>query len=175
MTIQEINNLAEEKARIYNPEGLSPFPFEKIQSDFKDLLIFYGNLKDDKSGMIFFDNNDNTYNIFINKDKSKTRQYFTLSHEVGHYFLHKDLLKGEEVIVDGDETLDHSGAVLYRLDAVEKNKIEIEANNFAASLIMPENLVRNAWNTVKDIEQCAKIFNVSVAAMSIRLVRLRLV
>ena len=77
-------------------------------------------------------------------------------------------------MVDGDNYLETS-STLYRLDDAQRTQVEKEANNFAASLIMPEALVRRAWDTVKDIEECAKIFNVSVSAMSIRLTRLGLI
>jgi Zn-dependent peptidase ImmA (M78 family) len=40
---------------------------------------------------------------------------------------------------------------------------------------MPKDLVISAWSTLKNIEECAKIFNVSVSAMSIRLERLGLI
>lgn len=175
MLISEVIKLAEEKARKYNPEGLSPFPFQKITEDCRELHIAYGELKEDASGLIFFDKTDSTYNIFINLKKSLTRQYFTTAHEIGHYFLHQVVINNEEALIDQDETLDNLGSILFRLDNGERSVIEKEANIFAASLIMPETLVRDAWSRIKDVEECAKVFNVSIAAMSIRLERLGLV
>jgi len=170
--LMEISNKAEEIARIYNREGFSPFPYENIQKDRKDLNIFLTNFEDEEiSGVILY--KEEKFNILINKSKPKTRQHFTIAHELGHYFLHPDIIKSEEVIVDGDNFLDGS-QILYRLDVAERNIIETEANNFAASLIMPEELVKKAWNTVRNADECAKIFQVSVLAMSIRLERLDL-
>jgi len=168
----EASNKAEEIVKIYNPEGFSPFPYENIQKDKEDLDIFLTDFENDKvSGVILY--KEEKFNILINKSKAKTRQHFTIAHELGHYFLHSDIIKSEEIIVDGDNFLD-GNQILYRLDEVKRNEIETEANNFAASLIMPEKLVRKAWNTVENAEECAKIFQVSALAMIIRLNRLGL-
>ncbi|HVA96541.1 MAG TPA: ImmA/IrrE family metallo-endopeptidase [Candidatus Acidoferrales bacterium] len=172
MTKQEISELGEQIAQKYNPQGLSPFPFEKIQEANNDLKIYIATLDDQISGAIGF--NENVFNIFINNNKPKTRQHFTTAHEVGHYFLHKDIIKKQQVLVDSDQYLD-GNSFLYRLDSAEPTQIETEANNFAASLIMPEGLVRKAWESIKNIEECAKIFNVSTSAMSVRLERLTLI
>lgn len=173
--IVEISNQAENIARAYNPEGFSPFPHEKIQRDKKDLNIFFANFNDNNvSGVILY--KEEKFNILVNSSKPKTRQYFTIAHELGHYFLHQDIIKSEETkaIIDGDNFLDGSH-VFYRLDNGRRNEIETEANNFAASLIMPTELVIKAWNTVGSVDECAKIFQVSAVAMSIRLERLGLI
>lgn len=173
MTITEICNKAEEIAQKYNPEGLSPFPYEKIQEDHTDLSIFITKLPPGISGAISFAKDFEKFSIIINDEKPQTRQNFTIAHELGHYFLHQDIIKSEAVLVDGDGFLDGSN-VLYRLDNAAQNILETEANNFAASLIMPTKLVLRAWNTIKSIEELAKLFNVSTIAMSIRLERLGL-
>jgi Zn-dependent peptidase ImmA (M78 family) len=175
MTIEEIIIQAEEIAKKYNPTGLSPFPFENIVRDKGDLFLYETDvLKEQTSGAIFYDQDKKKFVIAINQSKPKTRKYFTTAHELGHYFLHQEIIKREDVLIDGENTLDGTN-ILYRLDEPEKSKIETEANNFAASLIMPSELVEKAWNTFHSVEECANIFNVSVAAMSIRLERLGLV
>lgn len=172
MTKQEVSDFAEQIAQQYNPQGLSPFPFENIQELNKDLNIYLAALDDQISGAVGF--NDNIFTIFINSNKPKTRQHFTTAHEIGHYFLHQDLTKKQQVLVDSDQYLDGNN-FLYRLDSAEPTVVETDANNFAASLIMPETLVRKAWESINDIEECAKIFNVSQIAMRVRLERLTLI
>lgn len=174
MEILDVTKKAERIIEKYNSEGLSPFPYERIEADRDDLKIVLIPLNDDLSGVIEFDKNKNKFTIFINVNKSKTRQHFTIAHELGHYFLHQDIIKEEEVIIDGENSLD-GNRVLFRLDSYTSTKIETEANNFAASLIMPVGLVKNAWNTFKNVEECARIFNVSISAMSIRLEKLNLI
>lgn len=174
MEISEIRRLAEEMAEKYNPEGLAPFPFEKIVSDKGDLRIVQANdFPDDVSGAVGYFSERQVYAIFVNQNKPQTRQHFTIAHEIGHYCLHKDFIR-DTIITDGDGVLDTTG-FLFRPDTSPKTRLEIEANNFAASLIMPEILVKNAWEKLRDVEACAEIFSVSVVAMSIRLTKLGLV
>ena len=173
---KEIKEKAEKFATKYNPEGLSPFPFDSIEKDRKDLkILFTSQLPDNISGVILYDSDNSEYQfaILINKTKPSTRQQFTIAHELGHYFLHQEEIK-KEFFVDNDNVLDSSG-VLYRRDDITSNKLEKEANNFAASLIMPEAIVRKVWAKLQDVDDCAQVFNVSVEAMSIRLSRIGLV
>lgn len=175
VTLSEITTKAEELAQKYNPEGLSPFPFENIIKDNLDLKIFDSEkLPEIVSGAIVFKKDISKYIILINKHEPITRQYFTTAHEIGHYFLHGEQIKNGEMIVDYENILDSSNA-LFRIDAQLADQIEREANNFAAALLMPERFVRKVWTQLKNIEECAKVFNVSVIAMSIRLGKLKLV
>ncbi len=171
--IQKAQRMAEEKIEKYNPEGLSPFPFEKIEEDRSDLNIVLISLNSNFSGVIEFNKEKNEFTIFANIDKPKTRQYFTIAHELGHYFLHQDIIKREDIIIDSENS--SGNRELFRLDFYKHTKIETEANNFAASLIMPTDLVKKAWKIFESVEECAKVFNVSVSAMSIRLEKLNLI
>ena len=173
MTLPEIATLAEELGRTYNPEHIAPFPSERVVAEHDDLDIYFTHLDDfDISGVSLF--KDGRYAIIINTSKPETRQHFTLGHELGHYFLHKELLRKEESIIDGDGWLDGPN-ILYRMNGAENMQLELEANNFAGSLLMPEELVRRAWEVTGSIEACAQLFRVSAVAMSVRLTRLGLV
>lgn len=173
MSLEEIAQLGEEYARLYNPGSVSPFPYENVLAAHPDVEILFTDLEDERvSGVTLY--KSGKYTILVNSTKPETRQHFTLGHELGHYFLHKDTLKTSSGIVDGDAWLDTPN-MLYRQDDVAKTQIEIEANNFAASLLMPADLIRRAWEAFGSIEECARIFQVSVVAMSIRLTRLGLV
>ena len=157
---------------IYNPEDLVPFPFENIFNKETDLEIHYmSNLGKHLSGAILYSKENEEFAILINNKKPKIRQYFTVAHELGHYYLHKDLTKEKEGLIDKENTLD-SSAVLFKDDLAPNDEIEREANRFAITLIMPEQLVRNAWRELRNVDKCAKVFEVSVLAMSIRLEKL---
>ena len=173
--IREAIQQAEAISRKYNPEGLAPFPFDKIKEGFKDLdIISTDELPEDVSGAIIYRKDAKKYIIFNNNKKHPNRQHFTIAHELGHYFLHKNELSSENILVDADTTLDSNG-IFFRLDHAETTKIETQANNFAATLIMPERLVQEVWEKLNDVEEAAKIFKVSLSAMSIRLEKLGLV
>lgn len=173
----------EEKAegvrREYNPLDLSPFPYQNVLIKNSDLSInffsFTGELEKEKlSGAITLDKRTDGehFNISINNSHSDTRQHFTLAHELGHYFLHKDIIRKEGIIVD-TEFFDGNRA-LFRQNEPQNISHEIEANCFAAALIMPSELVEKAWKELGRVEECARVFNVSVSAMSIRLERLKI-
>lgn len=173
MNLEEIATLAEGYAKKYNAQAIAPFPYEKVIEDRQDLDIHYVDLEDETvSGVTFF--KDGRFTILINTSKLEPWQHFTLAHELGHYFLHQEHLKHEEGFVDGGEWLDGPN-MLYRVYG-EKARLELEANNFAGSLIMPAELVRQAWAVTNgSVEDCAQIFKVSTVAMSVRLTRLGLV
>jgi Zn-dependent peptidase ImmA (M78 family) len=175
MSNAQARALAEEYAEKYNPEHVAPFPYENVLKAHGDLRVYYTSLDDpDVSGAILF--KDGKFSILINNAKPTTRQHFTLGHELGHYFLHQKELRSEAGIIDGDDSLD-GPKILYRLDNndAESKRLETEANNFAASLLMPKYLVRKAWDATGGIEECARIFQVSVVAMSVRLTKLGLI
>lgn len=173
MRLPEVRLLAEKYARQYNPRNVAPFPYQNISQDKGNIQVAFTKLEDDKiSGAIIY--KEDVFTILINASKSATRQHFTLGHELGHYFLHEKILKEEGGVVDGDAVLDGTANMLYRLDDTTATELEREANNFAASLLMPTSLVERAWEANGSVEACAAIFKVSVIAMSIRLTELGL-
>lgn len=95
----------------------------------------------------------------INSQHHKNRQRFTLAHELGHYVLHH----GEKS--DNKNTLYRNGTT---------NPDEVEANAFAAELLMPKGIVRYliVEQGITSISELAKSFMVSEQAMEIRLERL---
>lgn len=100
--------------------------------------------------------------IYVSADDPKTRQLFTVAHELGHYFLEPD--KNEDVFYRSqiNNFKDNDGS-------------EQEANWFAASLLMPKELVIKYWNENKDEEIMAATFAVSNAAAHWRLKNLGLI
>lgn len=103
----------------------------------------------------------------INSTENLERQRFTIAHELGHYFLHQN----KDIFIE------------YRdndRNAIKGPK-EIEANKFAAELLMPkkfiEKEIKNFDNKTIDKEKIsylAKKFYVSEEAMSFRLINLNL-
>lgn len=113
------------------------------------------------------------YNIFIDSKTNKNRQRFTFAHELGHRFLHEDILKQKNLIIDEE------GEYLFRDDCYDNisdgNKVlEEEANEFAGNLLMPEEKVRELWLKTQNIGLLAEAFDVSVAAMTYRIYKLNL-
>jgi Zn-dependent peptidase ImmA (M78 family)/DNA-binding XRE family transcriptional regulator len=105
--------------------------------------------------------------IWVNRDQAKTRQRFTLAHELGHHLLrhvdefHLDL--GGDL--SPNATGEHPG---YNWRA------ERAANEFAANLLMPASMIRRASAETTDVSALASQFKVSPAAMGFRLTALRI-
>jgi Zn-dependent peptidase ImmA (M78 family) len=114
--------------------------------------------------------------IIVNSDNARTRQRFTIAHELGHLKLHK-----------GDMYVDGRARVNFRdgLSSMATDREEIGANAFAAALLMPAPWVRKAYeNVVRNTrvqseqnlaELLSHNFGVSSQAMLLRLVNLGLV
>lgn len=132
---------------------------------------------DSTVGQIEFSPNNGVARIFINPQENShvNRRRFTIAHELGHFFLHRDLTTNG--FTDTTRTMSRTASYWDR--------IESEANDFAARLLMPEefivikgnNVIENFKKIYKQnlipqdyfISEMAQIFNVSVQAMTYRL------
>jgi len=171
---KKISDIVGDLIKKYNPEGVAPFPFHNIENDHDNLNITFQELKDDIYGLILFDKDKSTFVIAVNIKKSKIKQYFTIAHELGHFFLHKERIKEQKVIVDKD--FEYSGyKVLFLSENDDISKTEFEASEFAVHLIMPEHLVREVWKKLPNIEKGAEIFHVSSSMFSFRLEELGII
>lgn len=114
--------------------------------------------------------------IGVNSKHSKKRQRFTIGHELGHFNLH---LSGSSSMFI-DKSISSAFFARDSDSSLGVYQKEIEANSFAAALLMPEKLVRECldryskrYSSIEDIAwKMAKDFDVSEQAMTLRLVRL---
>lgn len=107
-----------------------------------DILYDSSELSEAESGRIDFARNL----ITIRDDEIRTRQRFSLAHEAGHLRLHAakiDLLTPPIPGLFGEGSRPH----LSRRDSKEWH--EVEANRFAAALLMPLKLLRPASEQAK--------------------------
>ncbi len=123
------------------------------------------------SGVLYRDKESTI--IGVNALHHKNRQRFTVAHEIGHYVLHKI-----DVHVDkGYQFILRDSASSQATDA-----LEIEANQFAAELLMPAHMLRkDVREYLKDLEdesnlqKLAAQYEVSAQAMAFRLANLQLI
>jgi Zn-dependent peptidase ImmA (M78 family) len=118
--------------------------------------------------------------IGVNSTHSDKRQRFTIAHELGHFFLH-DGQGQQEVHIDRTQqfSVKLRSAASSRGDDTE----EVEANLFAAELLMPTRFVeqdfaRRIFDLSDDdetVSAMAERFGVSTQAMSYRLAYLGLI
>jgi len=162
-------NLAKRKAQQLLAQAnitAVPVPLETIAAAI-DAKIYYEPYNGEHmSGMAYRE--DGQHLIGVNSLHSKRRQRFTIAHEIGHLVLHTK----DDIHVD--ETLPMFRTERSSLAIDDK---EIEANQFAAELLMPAVwLLKDLRNRHIDIEEddqvikeLADTYGVSTQAMTIRL------
>lgn len=110
----------------------------------------------------------------VNRDHHINRRRFTIAHEIGHYLLHPR----QESFIDPDFSL----AARDNMSSEGVDPQEIEANAFAAELLMPGEWLLNEVRRPHEldvfedatIKHLAQRYGVSVQAMTLRLTNLGL-
>ena len=122
--------------------------------------------------------------IVVNKYQPDTRKKFTVAHELGHLLLKHDTALNTQdkgIINSQQEQLNTPSQILFRDDKTSEGSDwrEVEANHFAASLLMPREILNREiqkkpkpYLSESDVCELASIFEVSPISMSIRLSRL---
>lgn len=134
------------------------------------LSVEYAPLGDEVSGLLLIENGHGT--IGINETHSEVRQRFTLAHEIAHYSLHRS---------QSELFIDKKYMAVFRdsTSSSGEDRTEIQANQFAAALLMPRTLLESK---IKErgfdlgdesvLERFASEFEVSTQAMAYRLANL---
>jgi Zn-dependent peptidase ImmA (M78 family) len=151
--------------------GLAKPPVDvKLVARRLGLKIIFLELGEDVSGLLI-SKADSTI-IAVQESDSPRRQRFTIAHEIGHFSLRHQFEPGGHVHVD-------RGHLITPRNSRSSTGVdfkEIEANQFAACLLMPSRLLlaRIKVLRVKSLCDChvevlANEFKVSEQAMTIRL------
>lgn len=139
-----------------------PVPVETIASDL-EVPIEYRALPQNISGAI--ERCEGGYKIVVNNTHARTRQRFTIAHELGHYIYHRDLL-GQGV---GDTLAFRAEGTPFPNPSITVVH-ERQANTFASNLLMPNHLVSKLKRQgLRTPEQLAAALEVSPEAMRIKL------
>lgn len=134
------------------------------------LRVISMELEDDVSGLLI--TKPEMSCIVIRKNDAVQRQRFSIAHEIGHFVLRHQFESGEHVHVDRGYRVSHRD----QRSSSGTDAKEIEANQFAASLLMPswivmENIKSLSSDDLNDehVTNLARKFRVSEQAMTIRL------
>lgn len=147
-----------------------PVPVDKIAKAL-GARVTYSPLDEELSGMVFI--KDGVPIIGVNFLHHPNRQRFTLAHEIAHLQLHRQYIT-QNVHVDKR----FAESVLKRdaTSAAGTEELEIEANQFAAALLIPrshlESLLQETELDVEDehgLEDLARTFKVSKATLQYRI------
>jgi Zn-dependent peptidase ImmA (M78 family) len=146
----------------------SPTPVEKIAKALQAQVRF-SPFDNELSGMVYI--KDGVPIIGVNSLHHPNRQRFTIAHELGHLELHRDMITSS-VHVDKN----FPGLMRDAKAATGTELIEIQANQFAAELLMPQTLIDQAlagkqFDIDDDgpLEELAKKFKVSKQALEYRI------
>lgn len=147
-----------------------PVPVEQVATHLGIKIEETDLVGEDCSGVLV--RHGNRAIIGVNKTHPLNRRRFSIAHEIGHFVLH-----------EGDTYIDNGYRVQFRdLESGSGTKgEEMDANAFAAALLMPAEWVKDAFyqqpfDLTEDgvLRMLAQKFQVSTQAMSYRLMRLRL-
>lgn len=126
-----------------------------IRQQFDDISLEFQPLDNDVSGELKYA--EGKWLMIININHSKVRQRFTMGHELGHYIYHR---RENSQFVD---------TLFYRQNEL-KSSIEYMADEFAASILMPEDFIKDFIRKgINTVAKLASTFNVSNEAMTYRL------
>ena len=143
-----------------------PVPIEKIAKAL-GMDIQRSPLADDLSGLLVQHNDFKEPIIGVNSLHPRVRQRFTIAHEIAHYLLHGDVVH-----------IDRGFSVNFRdsRSPSAEYRAEIEANNFAAEILMPKMFLENDLDkgTVdmgdeNGLHELAERYGVSGQAMAFRI------
>lgn len=167
LTRQQVESRANDVLRKH---GLTSIPIDPvILANRLGMTVNNAKFSDDNIVGMIAKRGDNL-TLLVNQSDPPFRKRFTIAHELGHHFLHL-LEDGEFVDAEAD---------LFRQPREDRQNItperrkEIQANMFAAALLMPEENVVEQWKDCRSVEEMARIFNVSESAMGIRVDQLGL-
>ena len=126
--------------------------FLGLTVDMMDLQSLFGD--PDVNGAIWIPQKkigiDQSLDTQANKRK-EGRYHYTLAHEIGHWWLHRHLYTP-----DTTQGMLHAGAAEARPTYVcrdgSKAAVEIQANKFAAYLLMPTRLVLACWREIHGLD-----------------------
>lgn len=96
--------------------------------------------------------------ILVNEEISRNRITFTIAHELAHFVLHQDFIKSNDYIP----------MPRYNEYDGEKPKEEIEADFFAASLLVPLKMLKT-YVDIATVDELSNLFFVSRDVISNRL------
>ncbi|MGH8579707.1 MAG: ImmA/IrrE family metallo-endopeptidase [Gammaproteobacteria bacterium] len=145
----------------------APIPVEEIAAA-EGARVRYSPFEGELAGMLVRGHGQTV--IGVNSLHHPNRQRFTIAHELGHLLLHKD-----EVHIDRSFRVNRRDEV----SSLAVDPDEIEANRFAAELLMPYNLVMADLLECEidlededEIRRLAKKYEVSLQAMTHRIINL---
>ncbi len=163
--LQKVRKTAAELLARFNIEA-PPVPVRRLARGCNASIVRVAGREDDIDGFLYREGGEAV--IGVNQDQATVRQRFTIAHEIGHLLLHEHSLVH----------VDRGFRVRLRSSASREGTDldEMEANRFAAELLMPSAFLRadlEEWEldlaADRQLRALAKRYGVSTQALAIRL------
>ena len=157
MDRKDIEKRADEFTKGYSEP---PIPVYEVarENEVEVYTANFGKFSDRFSGFCDFENR----NIYLNREDSPKKQFFTAAHEFGHWVFHK------EPYMANPEAYAFMPRKKAFVNGGSDDHMEKEADCFATCLLMPRLLVKKFYPHYSSSE-LAKIFNVPRILMEKRL------
>lgn len=121
-------------------------PFEIARS--RNVIIVYAPLVDVRGFYQYFQRN---HIIYIDENLSEQEKRFVCAHELGHMFLHKDT----------------NAVFMDTRTGFNTNRYEIEANTFAACLLIPDEVILENYHYTT--EQLSRLLSYAKPLIELRM------
>jgi len=137
-------------------QGLKVIPLDVVGVAEKfGIRVKEVSLEDDLSGILYKNEEKDSWVMQVNEDHHLNRRRYTIAHELGHFCLHRHLKQYFE------------DKIFFRGN--DPSKTEWQANDFASAILMPEQKFRGEVRSGKrKVDELAKEFQVSTLALRIR-------
>lgn len=134
----------------------APFPID-LEAIYKlyNIEIIYEAMDKEISGIL--EKRRSGWIVFVNQWHHLHRQRFTLAHELAHFFLHRNIMQK------------FTDVSYFSRTNEKRSKMEIEADQFAANLLMPKEIfIEQIESGNNSISNLSDIFKVSMLAVKFR-------
>lgn len=135
----------------------------KLEYEIDDLRARFGS--PDVLGAIWF--NENIIRIDASLDphndpRMRGRFNFTLAHEIAHWRLHRQHLRGDP---NEASLFEANGKPAFVCRSSDKPPEEVQADKFAGRLLMPRKLLRSAWSDWRGTDDPAALTELDVPSL----------
>lgn len=152
-------------------QNTAPVQVGKLAEELGLQVVSTTELPNGISGSISKEGDD--YIIYVNSKQPLRRQRFTIAHEIGHFVKHRDHLDAADEILNPAKkelvsSLPRKDQSSITLPDAEEKKREIEADDFAGELLMPQVKFKEIWSKAQSLQVVADYFGVSAMAANVR-------
>lgn len=138
----------------------------KIEALVQDLGIEvrHTDIDDGASAHLTYDEVNDKFVITVNDSENTNRKNFSIAHELGHFFLHRDEVKKQKRMDRGP---------IENASKPEERQREIEANKYASVLLVSNQALDKFLSSIGEqkisVDQLSEKFEVSTQVMRIRM------